>query len=510
MKGSMTAAAVHKQYEEGISAFRRQIGDAALRQRFAAEADAFFRACALGVWGRDGNALTPRHVEYYNAVYTKGNPVPSILFWELSSAVAEYPGFQAPGFFARMRASDKVSGGKLSRRFVDLMTLMLLLFAAVDDIVSEEEAGFVNHCADTLLALCDRDGLKGDKAPLDVNDFITRRPDASKPDTPAPAAQGEGAPQTSAQPKEEAEPAPSLEELLSELDGLCGLDKVKADVKSLINLVKVRRLRQEHGLPVPPMSLHLVFLGNPGTGKTTVARLLARIYHAIGVLSKGQLVEVDRSGLVAGFVGQTAIKTGEVIQKALGGVLFIDEAYALAGQDSPNDFGREAIETLLKGMEDHRADLVVIVAGYTELMDRFIHANPGLESRFNKYFYFEDYNGDELMEIFRSMCKKNGYTLDGETDKFAAEGFQQLYEERDENFGNARDVRNVFERAVARQADRVAALENPGKEDLMAITVSDLKEDDDPEETPGQAIAQDAAPLPAENGGAEDRTPTQE
>lgn len=479
LKGSLSAAEVHKQYSDGVTAFRRQITDATLRIKFTQEVDIFFRACTLGVWGRDGASITPRHVEYYNAIYTKGNPVPAILFWELSTAVSEYPGFQPPPFFARMRASDKVSGTHLARRFIDLMTLMQLLFAAVDDVVSEEEAGFVNACTDSLSALCDRDGLKGGKAPLDAKDFISKRPEADGPgDEAAPAAAvaggGEAAPQTEA----EQAPAPSLEELMAELDGLCGLDKVKADVKSLINLVKVRKLRQEHELPIPPMSLHLVFLGNPGTGKTTVARLLAKIYHAIGVLSKGQLVEVDRSGLVAGFVGQTAIKTGEVIQKALGGVLFIDEAYALANQDAPNDFGKEAIETLLKGMEDHRADLIVIVAGYTELMGTFIHANPGLESRFNKYFYFEDYNGGQLMAIFQSMCAKNGYTLSDEAEEYAGTYFRELYEERDENFGNARDVRNVFERAVSRQSDRVAALEAPGKEDLMSLTLADLREDD--------------------------------
>ena len=230
---------------------------------------------------------------------------------------------------------------------------------------------------------------------------------------------------------------------------------------------------------MPPMSLHLVFMGNPGTGKTTVARLLAKIYHAVGVLSKGQLVEVDRSGLVAGFVGQTALKTQEAVDKALGGVLFIDEAYALANQDNANDFGREAIEVLLKGMEDHRDDLIVIVAGYTDLMGDFIHANPGLESRFNKYFYFEDYDGKQLAEIFRSVCKKNGYTLDEETDQAAAEAFQVMYDRRDENFGNARDVRNIFEAAVARQANRVAAMEAPGKEDLMALTAADLDLEED-------------------------------
>ncbi len=469
MKGSISAAEAHRQYSEGMTAFRRQIADQALRDRFAREADTFFRGCALGLWQRDGASLSPRHVEFYNAIYTKGNPVPSVLFWELSSGVARYPGFRPPEFFNRMRACDKVAGTDLARRFVDLTTLMLLLFAAVDDQVSEEEAGFVNQCADTLSALCDQDGLKGEKSPLDVGDFVTRRPEPQCP-AAAPAAE----PQEASKPEE---PEPTLEELMAQLDGLCGLEKVKADVKSLVNLVKVRKLRQEHDLPVPPLSLHLVFMGNPGTGKTTVARLLAQLYKAIGVLSKGQLVEVDRSGLVAGFVGQTALKTGEVIQKALGGVLFIDEAYALAGQDNPNDFGKEAIETLLKGMEDHRADLVVIVAGYTELMGRFLHANPGLESRFNKYFYFEDYNGAQLMEIFCSMCEKNGYTLSDDSRAYAEQYLKELYENRDENFGNARDVRNLFERAVARQSDRVAALEAPSKEELMALTVEDLRKE---------------------------------
>ena len=469
MKGSISAAEAHRQYSEGMTAFRRQIADQALRDRFAREADTFFRGCALGLWQRDGASLSPRHVEFYNAIYTKGNPVPSVLFWELSSGVARYPRFRPPEFFNRMRACDKVASTDLARRFVDLTTLMLLLFAAVDDQVSEEEAGFVNQCADTLSALCDQDGLKGEKPPLDVGDFVTRRPEPQQP-AAAPAAE----PQAESKPEE---PEPTLEELMAQLDGLCGLEKVKADVKSLVNLVKVRKLRQEHDLPVPPLSLHLVFMGNPGTGKTTVARLLAQLYKAIGVLSKGQLVEVDRSGLVAGFVGQTALKTGEVIQKALGGVLFIDEAYALAGQDNPNDFGKEAIETLLKGMEDHRADLVVIVAGYTELMGRFLHANPGLESRFNKYFYFEDYNGAQLMEIFCSMCEKNGYTLSDDSRAYAEQYLKELYENRDENFGNARDVRNLFERAVARQSDRVAALEAPSKEELMALTVADLQEE---------------------------------
>lgn len=480
MKTPLSAAAVHKQYNEAMTAFRRCIPDPGVRAGFGREGDDFMRRCAVGLWQQDGG-LTPLHVEYHNAIYTKGSPVPSILYWELSTAVAEYPGFQPPAFFKRMVAGDAAGGTAVSRRFVDTFTLMLLLFAAVDGVVSESEAAFVNRCADLLTACCDAGGVSGGRTPLDVKDFVTRRPDGTVVEKGGDDPMVAPAPQSGTAAAEEAppEPEPSLEELLAELDSLCGLDKVKEDVKGLINLVKVRKLRQEAGLPVPPLSLHLVFMGNPGTGKTTVARLLAKIYHAIGVLSKGQLVEVDRSGLVAGFVGQTALKTGEVIQKALGGVLFIDEAYALVNPEAPNDFGKEAIETLLKGMEDHRADLIVIVAGYTELMGRFIHANPGLESRFNKYFYFEDYDGAQLMSIFRSMCEKNGYALKEETGTFAAGLFERLYQERDENFGNARDVRNIFERAVARQSNRVAALESPTREDLMELTVEDLRQEEE-------------------------------
>ena len=234
-----------------------------------------------------------------------------------------------------------------------------------------------------------------------------------------------------------------MKDLQAELDSYIGLATVKEEVRNLINMASVYKLRRQHDLPTTDMSLHMVFTGNPGTGKTMMARMMARIYRSLDILSKGQLVEVDRSGLVAGYVGQTAIKTQKVIQKALGGVLFIDEAYALNGK-SENDFGQEAIDTILKAMEDHRDDLVVIVAGYTDLMDRFIHSNPGLESRFNRFLLFEDYTSDEMLDIFKMQCKKGCYQLSDGVEELVRDYITE--ENGDpETFGNARGVRNIFE-----------------------------------------------------------------
>ena len=273
------------------------------------------------------------------------------------------------------------------------------------------------------------------------------------------------------QQTEAPEPLPKedMKDLLAELDSYIGLQTVKEEVHNLINMASVYQLRRQHGLPTTDMSLHLVFTGNPGTGKTMMARMMARIYRSLDILSRGQLV--DRSGLVAGYVGQTALKTQKVIEKAMGGVLFIDEAYALNGR-SENDFGQEAIDTVLKAMEDHRDDLVVIVAGYTDLMDKFIHSNPGLESRFNRFLLFEDYTADEMVQIFDMQCKKGCYRLTEDARPLVRDYIAE--ESADDSFGNARGVRNLFEHILVAQNNRLAAMENVTREDLTVITADDV------------------------------------
>ena len=233
--------------------------------------------------------------------------------------------------------------------------------------------------------------------------------------------------------------------------------------------------RGKRGMQQVPISKHLVFSGNPGTGKTTVARLLARIYKGLGVLSGGQLIEVDRSKLVAGYVGQTAIRTQKMIQKAMGGILFIDEAYTLSSSIGSNDYGQEAIDTVLKAMEDHRDDFVVIVAGYPDLMKNFLESNPGLKSRFNKFINFEDYNEDELTDIFKGMCKKSGYVIDADVEHYVHDIFAERYVKRGKNFANGRDVRNFFENAIANQANRLACGIDLTDEELSTLTIDDVK-----------------------------------
>ncbi len=266
-----------------------------------------------------------------------------------------------------------------------------------------------------------------------------------------------------------------LDDLLKELDGLIGLASVKAEVRNLINLLRIIEMRKKNGLKAPSVTRHFVFAGNPGTGKTTVARLLSRIYCALGILSKGHMVEVDRSGLVAGYMGQTAIKVKEVVDRARGGVLFIDEAYSLANETQGGDFGQEAIDTLVKAMEDEREDMIVIAAGYPDLMENFIRSNPGLKSRFQKTILFPDYTAGELYEVFLSLCKENDYKLSPEAEQYLMEQLTAYVSAVDEYFGNARDVRNFMDAAISAQANRLLTESDISPEALVTLVPEDLE-----------------------------------
>jgi hypothetical protein len=352
-------------------------------------------------------------------------------------------------FFDILVATDRQRGTQHAWRYYELAMRLAHTVCAMDAVPSDAELTALERFRNVLLRAIDRGGVSrpGGVVGQPASDAAAARP---------------AAPQ---------EPARPLEELLAELDGLVGLAAVKAEVKLVTNLLQVQNLRKERGLPVVESSRHLVFTGNPGTGKTTVARLLAQIYRTLKVVEKGHLVETDRAGLVAGYVGQTALKVKEVFDSALGGVLLIDEAYALA-RGGDNDFGQEATDTLVKLIEDHRDDVAVIAAGYPDEMHEFVESNPGLRSRFPKTIHFPDYTGDELVAIFESLCKKASYTV----GKEAAEAARSFFaaQPRDKGFGNGRLARNLFEAAMAAQASRLVQIEEPTNEQLCELVAADI------------------------------------
>ena len=484
------------------------------------EARTWLMAAVLRIWA--GNKLFSEEYGKVLPLFKAQKYTAAQVITALDCAGDQTREMQVPAFFQTIAAKDVQNHTSESRAVADAIGNFLVLAALVNGDFTIEEANALRSICDLLFDYCDQQGVTAGKGREYHRDLITPlnqagyaqsaaqkekapRKTRKKParpratgDTPAPDAE-ENLPAitlnvhiVSEQPDEPADTAAggghtvkqpagretggeeeTLESVLAELYGLVGLDKVKNDVQSLLNFIKISQMRTHRGMKVPTISYHLVFTGNPGTGKTTVARLVARLYYLMGILPQGQLVETDRSGLVAGYLGQTAIKTQKVIQEALGGVLFIDEAYSLVN-DTEDSYGKEAIETILKAMEDHRNELVVIVAGYEELMHRFIDSNPGLRSRFNKYFHFPDYDGGELMLIFRRFCETNGYTLARDAADPLQSRLNELFETRSEHFGNARAVRNLFEHAIYRQANRLVTDSDITDQELSELILDDI------------------------------------
>lgn len=273
---------------------------------------------------------------------------------------------------------------------------------------------------------------------------------------------------------EEPDDNKSLDELMDELNGLIGLENVKTKVKDLIIYQQVQKMRSNMDLHTSKGTMHMAFIGNPGTGKTTVARIVGRVYKQIGLLSKGHFTEVSRTDLIAGYQGQTALKVKKVIERSKGGVLFIDEAYSITENDHSDSYGRECLTELTKALEDYRDDLVVIVAGYKEPMKKFFESNPGLLSRFNIFIEFEDYSADELLKILESICKHNDYILNDDLKTNLALYFQNKVSEKGENFANGRLARNIYDNLIMNHAKRVIKIENPFKEDLQMLTDKDF------------------------------------
>ena len=508
-------------YSTLVNDINQYIGDSHIN-----EIKSWLMSAAFKIWA--GNRFYSE--DYTNALTVLDENVYTVaqITTALDCAGEENRRLVIPGFFKSIVAKDLESNRAFSRVIIDSICCFLYEIALYNGDFTLEEARALSEISEDLTEYCNENGISQGIAPetysekvtpLNTTGYLKESPQKQEPAEPEPVLNTPAVPNephNDTHDNKEKEPAdtnstenekpiinlsinltpdmssnseenkgisvhkPSaddnddtLESVLKELNSLIGLYKVKEDVESLMNFIKISKIREKRGMKSPKISYHLVFTGNPGTGKTTVARMIARLYYLMGILPEGQLVETDRSGLVAGYLGQTAIKTQKVIQEALGGVLFIDEAYSLAN-DKEDSYGKEAIETILKAMEDHREELVVIVAGYDNLMHSFIDSNPGLRSRFNKYFYFPDYNGEELLRILQRFCESNGYNLSEDSIPMLTEKLNEMFENREEHFGNARTIRNLFEHTINNQANRLASNNRITDAELMELSLEDI------------------------------------
>ena len=374
-------------------------------------------------------------------------------------------------YFVLADAGHKLPGatfsGKCSVNLVKTYRELGRQFVACDDTVTKEEIRRLSDYMSMMEKFCSEYGVYVAPVPIGLT------PTGGESSGTAGGAKGSG--QASPDGGKAQEPKRiDADEVLAELEEMVGMQAVKKEVRMLVNLLKIQKLREEQGLKNASVSRHMVFSGNPGTGKTTVARMLARIYKSLDILPEGQLIEVDRGGLVGSYIGHTAIKTREVVQSALGGILFVDEAYALTENKGEGDFGQEAVDTLLKEMEDHRDELIVIVAGYTEPMNRFLESNPGLKSRFNKFIFFEDYSSEELVKIMDGMCKKQDYVMSDAAKEAVSAYFNERCQNKPDNFANAREARNLMEAAIANQATRLVSKKKLTKEELRTLEAEDF------------------------------------